>query len=338
MININDLNRINHLFSAIFSYSVFYSYSYSYLEKQIANNFFIASLESGDASFLNNYAYDQIIDSIFNKEITADLINESNSLTNWLGEIYPYLSFRLNKSFSYIFLYLPIAEAIELFDVYHEMDISQLVKYFNSLTEKKTILSLLLKKRNMTAYELSVLTNIKYNTIINYTRNNNQIYEAKYETIYRLSNVLKVPANTFVRNINNYTNSNAYSFDKNNIKYRTYLAYYLSSYFSKDIRHNDYQYINNALINRHDVFMLLSKDIDINAFNLEITCALFSNDIDVDKYQKLLNGKIKKIVLVNELSVIIISKNQIIKKEMTNTLFEAANNLAKEMCGGDFAL
>ena len=82
-------------------------------------------------------------DDYFNKsliyifsEMTGNKITVDNSFgvfndAYWCGYMYFELFLRLKKPFSYIFLKLPLPKLIDIYSIYHEMDFSSLLEYFN---------------------------------------------------------------------------------------------------------------------------------------------------------------------------------------------------------------
>ena len=255
MINSNDINNISSLLSKIIFYGFSNCYSELAIEEKIISNSFINNLENGDSSFLINYTDEQIIGSIFNRIINLDSsLISTNTLSLWLGDIYTELFFHFNKSFSFIFLYLPIKKGIDLFPIYHEMDINQVFSYFEKIIKKHNILSLLLKKKSITIGELSILSNINYNTLVSYTRNNEFIYNAKFDSVFKIAHILNVNINIFAKEINNYTNSFIFDLEDKPPLFLLYFALHLSSYYDKDLRDNSYMFQQGTLYNGKDIF------------------------------------------------------------------------------------
>lgn len=363
MINVNDLYEISSLLSDIFFYGLAYDYSSSSIEERIVKSEIAKCLEEGDSSLLFQKNPEEIVQDVYRLPEEVLFVAESNSLGEWLGEMYTKLFFKKNKSFSYLFLYLPLEEAINLFDLYHEMDGNQLLKRFEELEKKNTILSLLLKKKRIKIRELSALTNINVDTIISYTRSNSHIYNAKYQNIYSISSVLKINPNIFVERINNYTNSEMYSFDKTSPLYRLYLAYFLASYFDGDIAKTKYQLVDNTLVSKNDVLAVVwtepiggplhstnKNDEVLKAANeyknshkdiSNTVLVIFEfNQIsdEIDYYLPLKEYGFKKVLIINQMYFFSISSDRHLRREITDTINEASIRNAKEKVNGDFAV
>lgn len=245
MINVNNIDKLKTLFANIFFYGISHSYSYDYIEKNLCNASFIHALEEqNDDSFLyrnTSYAIQEIYPEVTIEEINQTIV-ENNSLCLWLGEAYVRLFFAFNKSLSYIFLYFPLSLGIHSFDVYHEMDFHQLYSFFEELSEQETIVSKLLKKREMNKEQLSVLSGIKKNTLLNYTRSNENIYKASYDHLFLLGKILKTNTNIFARRIYSVPTSSMYRYNKEDKVYRLKLGLLFAKYYSREIRDIDYSY------------------------------------------------------------------------------------------------
>lgn len=243
MINASYVYDLYKYFSYVFHYGLKNKYSYGAIEENICKSELVKELE-------NNIKHPRIyelntkdyIKSIYNIDVEDDELNDMDSISFWLGEAYIRLFYHFNKSFEYIFSYLPIEEMIGVYPVYHEMDFSQLFEFFELKTKKKSILSVLLKKRGYSKGELSVLTGISVNTIKYYCKDEKNMYDASFENVTDISHVLSVDPNIFKKKIHNYTYSGQYNFDKSNIKLRSSLGMLVVSYFSQEIRERQYRY------------------------------------------------------------------------------------------------
>ena len=364
MISANDIYNISTLLSGMFFYGLANDYSSSSIEERISHSQVISDLENGDSSFLHHKQSDEIVKTIYHLPEDTYILAETNVLSLWLGEIYTKLFFIKNKSFSYLFLYLPLDRAIWAFDIYHEMDFNQLLNLFNDFEKKNTILSLLLKKRNIKIRELSALTRININTIVSYTRSNENIYAAKYQAIYDISSVLRVNPNIFIRRINNYTNSEMYIFDKTNPIYRLYLAYYLACYFDSDIASAKYEQLeDNKLVNENSIFIAIWTDpakeglytpnknediirlvMDYQTNHQDINKTIlvvfeFNQTSDkLDYYLKLKEQGFYKIIIINQLYYFMISESKQYRKEILDFVNQICIKNAKEKALGDFAI
>lgn len=363
MINVNDIYKVSNIFSDIFSYGLIHGYSCSSIEERIVRSDIVRDLENGDSSFLFKKNAEDVVKDLYHFSIDIDYLMESNALMMWLGDAYTKLFFSKNKSFSYLFLYFPLEKAIDAFDLYHEMDMTQLLKRFDEMEKSQTILSLLLKKRQLKARELSALTRISVNTIVSYKRSNINVYNAKYEHIYKISSVLKVNPNIFAKRVNNYTNSQMYDFDKKNPLYRLYLAYYLACYFDKDIAETRYEQIDNALFSNRGVFTVIwtgpsqdglytpnqneeivtlvrkfKKDYQIIENTILVIFELNQISEEINYYLSIRDYGFQKVIIINQCYFFMISKDKYFRREITDTINESCIRNAKEKVNGDFAI
>ena len=163
----------------------------SSLLKNIENNNFY-ELENNDVTSLYNH--------YFGYTYFEDKINNFND-AYWCGQIYVNLFYKYNKSFSYIFLKLPLAQLLDMYSVYHEMDISSIYEVFEKQEKENTILDLLLKKHSMKSTELAKMTKIKINTLKAYKLSDINLYKGSFSNIHRIAMVLDEPDNLFLETL-----------------------------------------------------------------------------------------------------------------------------------------
>lgn len=326
MININDINKISDYLSSIFFYGFSRRYSNISIEERLLSSDIIKDLESGDTDFLYNQNIENIIQQIYEVNEEIDTLS-TNAVSLWLGEAYTKLFFTFSKSFSYIFLYFPLETAINAFELYHEMGFSQVFDYFLDLTKSKTILSTLLKKRDISARELSILTSIKYNTIIGYTRNDENIYNAKYENIYLISYVLKVNPNIFLRRINLFTIGFFGSSD--NKDYYFHYSLFVASFFDRTIK--DSSNLNYVEIkDDHEINQV------INSYQLDKKTLLIYTSKNInEKEVEIKNDCLEKVIIINKSIYLSFTKDKTYRREISTILYEAATNIAKNMANID---
>ena len=90
---------------------------------------------------------------------------------------------------------------LDLYKVYHEMDISQLEEYFHDREKEETILRLLCKRHRCSINKLSKATGISVNTLNKYRSSDKSIYNASFQNIYKISTFFKTPISLFVEEI-----------------------------------------------------------------------------------------------------------------------------------------
>ena len=344
MINYSNLYRIYDLLGEIIFYGFHSHFSSEYIEESISSSIvFHKYLDKGSDSFINNLSYKEIFKETYNVEISEEDLHKINTISMWLGEAYLRLYFKYHKSISFIFLYFPLDKMTYMFGVYHEMDWPHLYQYFEDEIKKKSVLSILLKKRQITTYELSILTGIKYQTIINYTRSNNNIYNASFNNISKISIILNVDSNIFLEEINNYIDASYLDLQVNNTKYLTNYAFHIVSYFDKSVGENVFEYDTELELLKTDNYFFKalvtsSNTISINNIVKEyqdkclVNCndtflTIFIND-DIDKID-IVKNNFKKIFVITPQFLFITENSKTRKEVITRLLHESAIRLSK---------
>ena len=366
MIPSDRVHSLYNWFAQIFYYGFRDRYSLTYMEENIANSRLVSILENGGyEKDIDRFSFEEYIYDIYKEQIKLDSVYKVDDLSIWVGEAYLRLFYHFNKSFSYIFLYFPISLMVDSYGIYHEMDFSQLYDYFTLLTQKKSLLSLLLKKKGLTINNLSVLTGISVNTIKYYCKSEKNIYDASFENITDVAHVLDVNVNIFKNRISNFTYSGHYNFDKTNKAYRSALGYFLACYFSKEINEEKYKYNQKDNIyksNDNYLKVIWSKttlDDHDSGYNAEIESSIKeyiktikSKDIpnttlvvfefnqiskDYHPYTYLNKYGFKKILILNVEYCLEINKTRSSQKYIRDDVNSVFISRAKALVGGDFA-
>ena len=141
---------------------------------------------------------------LFN-QITGLYIREDNSFGTfndayWCGNVYYYLYKKTNKPISYLLLKLPFNELIEYYDIYHEMDMSEIYERFLEIEQEATILQLLCKYHQCTLVSLNKETGISVNTLKKYNKEDKYFYSGSFQNLYLLYLFFKVNISLFYPN------------------------------------------------------------------------------------------------------------------------------------------
>ena len=154
-----------------------------------------------------------IYDDIFNQpleelfyEITGFKIENDDSYgiyndAYWCGQCYFDLFLNLGKCFEFIFLKLPLEELLNLYPIYHEMDFSSLVEYFNKIDKEKTILRLLCINNHCSLNDISIATSVSINTLKKYNSSDELLYSGSFSNIARLIKYFDVSYLLFMKKI-----------------------------------------------------------------------------------------------------------------------------------------
>lgn len=167
----------------------------------LINSKYVMEIEKGNLFEISDISVEEGYHSIVGNNIAKD---DSFGIYNdayWCGHCYFELFLTLHKPFSYLFLKLPLAEMLDLYKVYHEMDISQLEEYFHDREKEETILRLLCKRHRCSINKLSKATGISVNTLNKYRSSDKSIYNASFQNIYRISKYLDTPISLFVEEL-----------------------------------------------------------------------------------------------------------------------------------------
>ena len=167
----------------------------------LANSDYVKNIENGNLIEISDISVEEGYHSIVGNNIARD---DSFGIYNdayWCGYCYFELFLMLRKPFSYLFLKLPLEKMLDLYNVYHEMDISQLVDYFHDKEKEETILRLLCKRYRCSINKLSKATGISVNTLNKYRSSDQSLYNASFQNIYKISVFFKTPISLFVEEL-----------------------------------------------------------------------------------------------------------------------------------------
>ncbi len=344
MINYSNLYKFYDLFGEIIFYGFNNHFSNNFIEESISSSIIFKNyLNKGDDSFINNFTKKDILKLIYKVDLNHVELDKTNTLSMWLSEAYLRLFFKYHKSMEFIFLYLPIDKMSYMFDAYHEMDWRELYDYFLELIEKKSALSLLLKDRKITIYELSVLTGLKKETIKSYSRNNKNIYKASFNNVLKITEALNVDCDVFIEEISNYIDASSLELQIKNIKYLSGYAYYIISYFDKSIGEKEFIYDDRLEVLKSDDLFI--KVLVIDSIKMEyIKNEISKNQIQIDNLKtsvnyviftindiddiNLVNFQFDKFYLITPSKIFFIDKKSCKVEKISISLHESAIKLA----------
>lgn len=157
------VQKYENVLTYILGRSITRGYSFSYIERSVAYNAAFSEFEKSNITLIAFSSNEEIYRNIFGD--TDDGYKENlYDVYGWLGFIYCYLFLEFKITFEMLFIALPIETAIEMYPVYHEMDITQLKDYLLEVLRPSS-LSLIMKRRGFTMKKLSETTNIPLATI-----------------------------------------------------------------------------------------------------------------------------------------------------------------------------
>lgn len=135
-----------------------------------------------------------IIKKAYNKKDAPETnFREDRSPEYWAGWALAEYQWFSGRRFKDIFERIPLSQVIDMYSVYHEMDISQFIdsmeKFYNE-TILETKLKRIRENRGISQSELAKLSGVKLRSIQMYEQKVNDIDKAQGHTLYKISRVL----------------------------------------------------------------------------------------------------------------------------------------------------
>jgi len=202
MTQLQDKEKYIDYFSRIFVLAIDSKLHPMVITNTLSNSPLLKDIELNNYSELSNNSPAILFSHYFNIPVYDDisLFNYNNAY--WCGSIYMSLFYKYRKPFSYIFLKLPLSKLLDMYPVYHEMDISGVYEIFESAMDNNSILTLLLEKHSMKLNELSNVTNVSINVLKKYKNNDSYIYKGSFNNLHRIALALNEPDNLFLEYLN----------------------------------------------------------------------------------------------------------------------------------------
>ena len=194
--NSEHLYEYVDLLERVLSYGYDYQYSTKAIERLISYSSFFQSLET-------NIKQDQIISE---KNLLTSLYPELGEIyffkidvhneTLWAAESYLRILKETGLTFECIFLYIPLNKMYKYFDIYHEMDFSQIVNEFKRLYSSKSVLEILSDSYQISLKDINAKTGISYSTLLSLKARKRDIRKTNVSDVYKLSQVFNVRIET----------------------------------------------------------------------------------------------------------------------------------------------
>ena len=359
MISTNDIYELYDYFGRIIRYGIVKGYSSITIEQYISKSEIADDLENyATAAFLHTKTIQSVLSDIYQEQIDMSIIEKLDVIDMWVGEAYIRLFFKYQKSFEYIFLYIPLEDMLHRFDVYHEMDWSQLYEYFEENIKKTALLRKLIKTRNVSINKLSVMTGINATTLNYYCLDDNNIYKTNNSNLYLLSFALDVKINIFSIVVHSFSNIDYVGVDKRDPVYLSFLGLLFASYYSLEISNANYVFNkdDNIFLSEESVLKIISTpgkslvDID-DSPNEELIYEINQHSSTKDKKVNVLvafefNHIAKsakpyiflidkcgfdKLIIINQQFVILITKNKYETKEISDRVNAMLIERAKKL-------
>lgn len=199
--NDHDYEIINLHFEYLLTMAEHIGYPLNVIENRLIKSYQIEELENGNPSpFLYSNAKD-LFSEIFNDSKNTVQSHIELSWTNkWITQAYFYLFYRFNMTFELLFAYLPIQKMKSMFNLYHEMDNSNLANYLIEQVKETNPLKLFLKKRKISLKTLSENTNIPLSTLSSYSQGSRSIKTMSLENGVKIASFLRIKVKSLLIN------------------------------------------------------------------------------------------------------------------------------------------
>ena len=196
-----DIEKVKYIFARLFVVAIQNDTNLTAFTRGLAASDFVKKIEANKYDDYFNKSITEIFESITTSYIKED---DSFGIYNdayWSGIAYFYLYEKTHKPFSYLFLKLPLELLLDLYPVYHEMDLSSLYEHFQKLEQERTILRALCQDYHSSLTKINKATLININTLSKYNASDEALYNASFQNIIKIANYFDVPISLFAEKI-----------------------------------------------------------------------------------------------------------------------------------------
>lgn len=193
-----DIDKVKYIFARLFVIAVDNFTNFTAFTRGLEKSEFIQKIEADEYDEYFNKSILEIYENI-----TSNILSEDDSFgvyndAYWCAVSYFDLHLKTGKSFSYIFLKLPLEKMMDIYIIYHEMDFSSLYEYFQKLEKEKTILRALCQDYHSSLKKISKATGININTLMKYNASDEALYKASFQNIIKIAKFFEVPISFFI--------------------------------------------------------------------------------------------------------------------------------------------
>lgn len=198
---INDREIYIDRFARIFVLAIEQRINLDLINEVLARSSLITNIEKDNYSELVNNTIAGLVKYYFDcVPFEDDSLYKYNN-AYWCGFVYMNIYYKYHKPFSYIFLKLPLRKLIDMYDVYHEMDIGAVYEIFEEISKQKTILQLLLEKHKINNKKLAKMSKVKISTIVHMKQNDEHLYAGSFANVHKIALALNEPDNLFLETV-----------------------------------------------------------------------------------------------------------------------------------------
>lgn len=193
------VQKYENVLTYVLGRSITKGYSFSFIERSVAYSATFSEFEKSNVTHIAFSSNEKIYSELFNDE-NNDYQENPYDIYGWLGYIYIHLFFQFKVTFEMLFIALPLETAINMYPVYHEMDISHMDDYLCAELFPSS-LSCIMKRRNITMQELASKANIPFATIRSLKLGYRDIDKLEVFKTVLIASVLNVKVETLLKEI-----------------------------------------------------------------------------------------------------------------------------------------
>lgn len=201
MIYLSDdyIEKYSNTLSYLIGRSANEGYSFDYIQRKISYSEAISEFEKSNVTIIAFSSMEKIYSGVF-----TDYNNEYQynpyDIFGWVGYAYIHLFLNLEITFEALFFLIPIQEMLNMYKLYHEMDITHLEEYAKEVM-KYSLLDVIMKRKKTSNNDLSKKTNIPVSTINSLRYGNRDITKLEAKKILSIAYALNVKIETLLTNI-----------------------------------------------------------------------------------------------------------------------------------------
>lgn len=168
-------------------------FSKIFVQSGVAHQF-----EIGNPSIISGKSGEELVVDIFskvypNKKIPLPCLSLERSKEYWAGWALAQYQWKTSKRFEDIFSHIPLSEIINMYSVFHEMDISCFIESMEERYNEvvlDTKLHKIRESRELSQSELAKISGVSIRSIQLYEQRVNDIDKAQAHTLYKLARTL----------------------------------------------------------------------------------------------------------------------------------------------------
>jgi len=183
----------------VFSVGHFYKFTSKTVEKRIINSKYFSLFNS---DFLDSQSYitsESLIKNIFPEHNVTDFSHTYLEL-EWCAMMYLFIISKTNYNFETMFTYIGLEEAIGMYNIYHEMDLTHSYNRFIELYKSKSIIKMRMNQLGLTNEEISKETSISPSMIDALKNRRRNIKKLEVEKAVKLAKYLDIQVETLLNN------------------------------------------------------------------------------------------------------------------------------------------